>query len=100
MADMHGSVCVCVCVCVCSLVSHVVEVEAYGPGVGSEENCFSVKTVRNNPASSGVVTGKETYTSFLSSLLGESSKSLLLLLLTFSRFAWQRKGRPFMLNNL
>ena len=77
-------VCVCVCVCVClypdlhfilrcvcvsSLTSHVVEIEAQGPG--SSGNCFSVKTVRVNPAASGVVTGHQTYSSFLSSLLGE-----------------------------
>lgn len=33
---------------------------------------FSVNTVRRNPASLGAVTGRATYTSFWSSLLGES----------------------------
>lgn len=51
-----------------SLTSHVVEVVVIGPG--EEENCFSVHTIRTNPASAGVVTGKQTYTSFLSSMLG------------------------------
>ena len=40
-------------------------------GPGPSENAFSVRTVRTNPAASGVVTGKQTYTSFLSSLLGK-----------------------------
>ena len=44
------------------------EVEVTGPGDG--DNVFLVKTVRMNPAVSGVVTGKQTYGSFLSSLLG------------------------------
>ncbi len=48
-----------------SLSSHIVEVEVTGP------NGFSVVTVRHNPASTGVVTGKETYGSFLSSMNGE-----------------------------
>ncbi|CAI8015318.1 Putative L-aspartate dehydrogenase [Geodia barretti] len=56
-----------------SLASHVVEVDVYGPGsagTGSDDkNCFTVKTVRSNPAASGVVTGHQTYSSFLSSLL-------------------------------
>lgn len=43
---------------------HVVEVEVTGPGG------FTVNTVRRNPASLGAVTGKATYASFLSSLLG------------------------------
>ena len=51
------------------------EVEVFGPGstgTGSnDKNCFTVKTVRNNPAASGVVTGHQTYSSFLSSLLCE-----------------------------
>lgn len=51
----------------------MVEVEVYGPSGGAEGSCFSVKTVRNNPAASGVVTGKQTYGSFLSSVLGELS---------------------------
>ena len=41
-----------------------------GPGM-DEDNHFFVHTVRNNPASTGVVTGKQTYASFLSSVLGE-----------------------------
>lgn len=51
-----------------SLSSHIVEVEVIGPG--QEGNSFFVKTVRNNPASSGAVTGKQTYGSFLSSMFG------------------------------
>ena len=52
-----------------SLNSHVIEVMVTGPG--ENENRFSVHTVRTNPASTGVVTGKQTYSSFLSSVLGE-----------------------------
>ena len=55
----------------CSLNSHIVEVDVTGPGGGDGGGGFSVKTVRYNPASSGVVTGKATYASFLSSLLGK-----------------------------
>lgn len=50
----------------------MVEVEVTGPGG------FSVKTVRRNPASLGAVTGRATYTSFWSSLLGELKKKTLL----------------------
>lgn len=39
-------------------------------GPGTVENQFSVATVRNNPAAAGHVTGKATYSSFLSSVLG------------------------------
>jgi hypothetical protein len=46
-----------------------VEIEVFGPGEG--ENKFHVKTVRTNPAKSGVVTGNATYSSFLSSMLGK-----------------------------
>lgn len=51
----------------------MVEVEVTGPGAtGTDgDSCFSVKTVRNNPAATGVVTGHQTYSSFLSSLLCE-----------------------------
>ena len=52
-----------------SLSSHIVEVEVLGPG--HDGNHFTVHTVRTNPASSGVVTGKLTYASFLSSMLGK-----------------------------
>lgn len=52
-----------------SLSSHIVEVEVTGPG--QERNSFFVKTVRNNPASTGAVTGKLTYGSFLSSMLSK-----------------------------
>ena len=52
-----------------SLSSHIVEVEVLGPG--HDGNHFTVHTVRTNPASSGVVTGKQTYASFLSSMLGK-----------------------------
>ena len=54
----------------CSLESHVVEIEVVGPG--QKGNNFSVKTVRNNPASAGAVTGKQTYGSFSSSLFGKT----------------------------
>ena len=56
----------------CSLNSHIIEIDVTGPG-GGDGRCggFSVKTVRCNPASSGGVTGKQTYASFLSSLLGK-----------------------------
>ena len=49
------------------------EVEVTGPGAtGTDgDSCFSVNTVRNNPAATGVVTGHQTYSSFLSSLLCE-----------------------------
>ena len=60
--------------CLCSLNNHIVEVDVTGPG-GEDGGGggFSVKTVRYNPASSGVVTGKATYASFLSSLLGKEN---------------------------
>lgn len=51
-----------------SLTTHVIEIEVAGPGDSTEQ--FAVHTVRTNPASSGVVTGKLTYASFMSSLLG------------------------------
>ena len=54
-----------------SLNYHIVEIDVTGPGAAGDGSSFSVKTVRLNPASSGVVTGKQTYASFLSSLLGE-----------------------------
>lgn len=40
-------------------------------GPGSNGNTFTVSATRNNPAPVGVVTGKQTYASFLSSVLGE-----------------------------
>ena len=52
-----------------SLDCHIVGVDVLGPG--SDDNRFSVKTVRSNPAKSGVVTGSATYASFLSSMIGE-----------------------------
>ncbi|XP_064392117.1 aspartate dehydrogenase domain-containing protein-like [Halichondria panicea] len=55
-----------------NLESHVVEIEVVGPG--QKGNNFSVKTVRNNPASAGAVTGKQTYGSFSSSLFGAVGK--------------------------
>lgn len=45
------------------------EVDVCGPG--EEQNQFTVKTVRHNPAKSGAVTGNATYASFLSSMLGK-----------------------------
>ncbi|XP_068748464.1 aspartate dehydrogenase domain-containing protein-like [Montipora capricornis] len=55
-----------------SLDAHVVEVDVIGPG--QQQNRFTVKTVRHNPASSGAVTGNATYASFLSSMLGAHSQ--------------------------
>ena len=46
------------------------EVDVFGPG--EEQNQFTVKTVRHNPAVSGAVTGNATYASFLSSMLGKT----------------------------
>ncbi len=46
----------------------MVEVEITGPG--TEDNHFAVNISRKNPASSGNVTGKQTYVSFLSSIKG------------------------------
>ena len=54
-----------------SLTTHVIEIEVAGPGDSTEQ--FAVHTVRTNPASSGVVTGKLTYASFMSSLLGKDT---------------------------
>ena len=45
------------------------EIDVFGPG--EEQNQFTVKTVRHNPAAPGVVTGNATYASFLSSMLGK-----------------------------
>ena len=45
------------------------EVDVTGPG--EEQNQFTVKAVRHNPAASGAVTGNATYASFLSSMLGK-----------------------------
>ena len=63
-----------------SLSSHIIEIDVTGPGGSSEREGggggFSVKTVRCNPASAGGVTGKQTYASFLSSLLGKKRESL------------------------
>lgn len=47
---------------------HIVEVEVTGP------DGFTVKTVRQNPAKLGAVTGNATYHSFWSSLLGMYKK--------------------------
>mmetsp|Transcript_938 Transcript_938/g.2760 ORF Transcript_938/g.2760 Transcript_938/m.2760 type:complete len:292 (-) Transcript_938:619-1494(-) len=48
-----------------SLAAHIVEVDAIGPG----NPPFTIRTVRDNPAKPGAVTGNATYNSFLSSLL-------------------------------
>jgi aspartate dehydrogenase len=48
-----------------SLAAHIVEVDAVGPG----NPPFTIRTVRDNPAQPGAVTGNATYNSFLSSLL-------------------------------
>jgi len=55
-----------------SLDAHIVEVDVTGPG--EEQNQFTVKAVRHNPAASGAVTGNATYASFLSSMLGAHSQ--------------------------
>ncbi len=57
-----------------SLDRHIVEIELFGPG--STDNKFSVHTIRSNPAPLGAVTGKQTYISFLSSLLGKLAAML------------------------
>ena len=45
---------------------HIVEVEVTGPGDPGSE--FTVRTVRNNPASPGAVTGSATFSAFISSV--------------------------------
>ena len=51
----------------------VLQVEVEGPvGPGGER--FRVKTVRNNPATVGAVTGSATFASFLSSLVRVGGK--------------------------
>lgn len=54
-----------------SLDCHVVEIEVIGPGI--DQTKFHLKTVRTNPAKTGAVTGKATYNSFLSSMLGKGN---------------------------
>lgn len=68
LVRIYVIVCITFHVFVYSLDCHIVEIEVFGPGEG--ENRFHVKTVRTNPAKSGVVTGNATYSSFLSSMLG------------------------------
>jgi aspartate dehydrogenase len=52
------------------LQSHVIEIEVEGPRFSNEpDDVFRVKTVRDNPAKPGAVTGNATYASFLISLL-------------------------------
>lgn len=53
-----------------SLEAHIVEVEAVGKG----DPPLVVRTVRDNPAKPGAVTGNATYNSFLSSLLGSGGR--------------------------
>ena len=53
-----------------SLNAHIVQVDVLGPG--DEQNQFTVKTVRRNPAGYGAVTGNATYASFLCSMLGKN----------------------------
>lgn len=55
-----------------SLNAHIVQVDVLGPG--DEQNQFTVKTVRRNPAGYGAVTGNATYASFLCSMLGAHSQ--------------------------
>ena len=52
----------------CSLEFHIVEIEVTGPGDKGQQ--FAVQTTRTNPANTGVVTGRATYASFLSSTIG------------------------------
>jgi predicted dinucleotide-utilizing enzyme len=49
--------------------NHIVEIDCYGP------NGFHVKTIRTNPAAKSAVTGKQTFQSFLSSLLEARGRS-------------------------
>lgn len=53
---------------------HIVEVETWGPGSIEDNTAFHVKTVRQNPAQLGAVTGNATYASFFSSILGAHGK--------------------------
>lgn len=55
-----------------SLNAHIVQVDVFGPG--DEQNQFTVKTERHNPAGSGAITGSATYASFLCSMLGAHSQ--------------------------
>ena len=55
----------------CSLGDwHIVDIEVWGPGDRAVGTGFYVHTVRRNPAPIGHVTGKATYGSFVSSMLG------------------------------
>ena len=65
-----------------SLSSHVIEVEVEGPG-SSSDNKFKVSTIRNNPAPVGVVTGKQTYASFLSSIISKIVEILCIQIMQF-----------------
>ncbi|XP_071946504.1 aspartate dehydrogenase domain-containing protein-like [Antedon mediterranea] len=49
---------------------HIVEVEVTGPTDSKTGNVFHVSTKRKNPAEIGAVTGKATYASFVSSMMG------------------------------
>ena len=48
-------------------------------GPGAAGNQFTVSTVRNNPSSSGVVTGKQTYMSFLNSMISKCGGVIIVL---------------------
>jgi hypothetical protein len=52
-----------------SLTGHVVDIQVEGPLNTTNQEQFTVHTVRYNPAPVGHVTGNATYASFLSSML-------------------------------
>lgn len=54
----------------CRLDAHVIEIEALGPERADGGERFRVSTERYNPAPPGAVTGKATFGSFVSSMLG------------------------------
>ena len=66
---------------------HVVEIDIWGPGDIASGAAFHVMTTQKNPAPIGQVTGKATYASFLSSMLGrfQSNINPVLYLVSFIR---------------
>jgi len=52
---------------------HCIEVEVFGPQF-ENGNQFTVKTVRENPAPKGAVTGSATFMSFLASITKAQGK--------------------------
>jgi aspartate dehydrogenase len=56
-----------------SLAAHVITVDVRGP-VGADGQAFHVVTERYNPAPPGAITGRATYASFFSSLVGAGGR--------------------------